>query len=317
VKYAGNPSSSPRLRPRVFAISLMILASTSFGMQDMEPATGPGPMKVIFFTDIHARTEWDTPEALRRAAEAITEQKADLVICGGDMITEGSQSSEVQAAPRWAAYRAMRNAIRPEPIEVIGNHDLVGVSPFDASPPAEDPRTQVRRQLDLTRTYRSLDRNGYHFILLDSIEVTTDKRQYRGFIGPEQMDWLRHDLAQVETHTPIVLVSHIPLLTEVSQIMSDIQYPSPTDRCIVNSREVLDTFRDHHLLVVLQGHLHINEYFRREHTTFITGGSICGEWWRGPWQGTPMGFGVLQLHPDRVEWNYHTYEWIPRRPVGF
>jgi 3',5'-cyclic-AMP phosphodiesterase len=67
---------------------------------------------------------------------------------------------------------------------------------------------------------------------------------------------------------------------------------------------------------VLQGHLHVNELLRWKGTTFITGGAICGQWWRGPRLGTPEGFGVLTLHPDRVEWEYLTYGWDARRPAG-
>jgi hypothetical protein len=49
-------------------------------------------------------------------------------------------------------------------------------------------------------------------------------------------------------------------------------------------------------------------------TTFITGGAVCGQWWRGPWHGTDAGFGVLTLRPDRVDWEYKEIGWVPRRP---
>jgi hypothetical protein len=49
-------------------------------------------------------------------------------------------------------------------------------------------------------------------------------------------------------------------------------------------------------------------------TTFITGGAVSGKWWRGSWHGTPEGFGVVTLRPDRVEWQYRTYGWQARRP---
>ena len=78
------------------------------GWRRPAPATADRPLKVVFFTDIHARTEWDTPEALAQAAAAINAQRADLVLCGGDMITDGYDSSPAMAAPRWEAYRAMR-----------------------------------------------------------------------------------------------------------------------------------------------------------------------------------------------------------------
>ena len=280
------------------------------------PVAPTGSLKVVFFTDVHARTEWDTPEALARAAEAINVQKADLVLCGGDMITDGFESSAAMVASRWEAYRVLHEAIRPEPVSVVGNHDLVGVEPPDGSPPADDPRADVRAWMNLPQTVQSFDLNGYHFILLDSTEITTNELKYRGFIDAEQMAWLRRDLDQVAAETPIVVVTHIPLLTGFFQMTGGIETPVPADRGVVNNREVLALFENHRLLAVLQGHLHVNEMMRWRNTTFITGGAISGKWWRGPWQGTPAGFGVLQLHPDQVEWTYHDLGWEPRRPVG-
>lgn len=273
-------------------------------------------LKVVFFTDIHARTEWAVPEALQRAADAINAQRADLVICGGDMITDGYDASPASAAPRWAVYQAMHDRIRPEPVAVVGNHDLVGVEPADGSPSAGDPRAEVRARLDMPQTYRSFDRNGYHFILLDSVELTRDELKFRGFIGPEQMAWLRADLARVAADTPIVVVSHLPLLTGFYQMTGGIETPVPANRGVINNREVLAAFANHRLLAVLQGHLHVEEWMRWRSTTFITGGAVCGKWWRGSWCGTPEGFGVLTLHPDRVEWQYLPYGWEARRPNG-
>ena len=286
------------------------------GLRPETAPTPPRPLKVVFFTDIHTRTEWDTPKALAQAAAAINAQQADVVLCGGDMITDGYDSSPAMAAPRWQVYRAMHEAIRPEPVSVVGNHDLVGVDPADGSPPVADPRAEVRTWMNMPQTYRSFDQGGFHFILLDSIELTSDELKYRGFIGPEQMDWLRADLAQVAADTPIVLVTHIPLLTGFYQMTGGIAEPVPANRGVVNNREVLAAFENHRLLAVLQGHLHVNELLRWRETTFITGGAVCGKWWRGAWHDTPEGFGVLLLYPDRVEWEYHTYGWEARRPAG-
>ena len=44
------------------------------------PALPPQPLRVVFFSDIHTRTEWDTPEALRMAADAINARQADLIL---------------------------------------------------------------------------------------------------------------------------------------------------------------------------------------------------------------------------------------------
>ncbi len=277
------------------------------------PVADPAPLKMVFFTDIHARTEWGTPDALRMAAEAINAQQADVVIGGGDMITDGYTSSADRVAPRWEVYRAFHEAIQPTPVSVVGNHDLVGVESFDGSPPSHDPRSEVKKQMNRPRTDGSFTQGGYHFILLDSTEITTDELKYHGRIGPEQMNWLHRNLAGVSPETPIVVVTHIPLVTDFFRSPDGTDL-APPNRVVVNAREVIEAFAGHRLLAVLQGHLHVVEEIQRDGTLFLTGGAICGKWWRGSWHGTPEGFMVLTLHPDRVEWEYLTYGWTARRP---
>jgi hypothetical protein len=46
----------------------------------------------------------------------------------------------------------------------------------------------------------------------------------------------------------------------------------------------------------------------------ITGGALCGKWWRGSWHGTGEGYGMLTLRADRVDWEYHGYGWKAVRP---
>ncbi|MBT8368860.1 MAG: metallophosphoesterase, partial [Deltaproteobacteria bacterium] len=146
------------------------------------PAGGSdkGSVRLTFYTDVHARTEWNTPDAMALAADAINAQKADLVIAGGDLITDGFQSSAEQAAPRWDAYMKMHRAIKADVFPAMGNHDLVAAIPADGTPAADNPRAVYLDRMGLARTYYSFSAAGYHFIILDSIQVTGDDYQYQG-----------------------------------------------------------------------------------------------------------------------------------------
>jgi 3',5'-cyclic AMP phosphodiesterase CpdA len=269
---------------------------------------------MVFFTDVHARTEWQTPMAMARAAAAINAREPDLVVAGGDLITDGFQSTSATVAPRWRAYLEMHRALDGRVEPVLGNHDLVAADPDDGSPSSLDPRAEFRAHFDLASTYRSFDVSGYHVVLLDSIVVSGDDLRYHGRIDSAQLDWLGRDLASVAPSTPIVVATHIPLLTSFYQATEGATAAAPANRVVVNSRDVLDLFAGHNLLLVLQGHLHVEEMLRWRGTTFITGGAVCGKWWRGAWHGTPEGFGVLSLRPDRVDWQYVTYGWVAQRP---
>ena len=106
---------------------------------------GDADLRFVFYTDIHARTEWETPDAMMQAAMAITDIEADLVICGGDCITDGFQASSEKVQPRWDAYMQMHRAIQPRPYAAIGNHDLVAAIPEDGGMPSPDPRARHSR----------------------------------------------------------------------------------------------------------------------------------------------------------------------------
>jgi len=272
------------------------------------------PLRLLFYTDVHARTEWETPLALARAAEAINAQRADLVIAGGDLITDGFQSSAATVAPRWDAYMDMHRAIKPEVHAVIGNHDLVAAIPEDGTPPSHEPRAIFLERMGLERTYRSFDALGYHFVLLDSVQVVGGGLKYQGRIEADQLQWLREDLAKLPPNTPVVCVLHIPLLTAFYAATKGATAPAPSNRAVVNSREVLDVLDQYNTVLVLQGHIHVKELIRWRNTTFLTGGAVCGKWWRGPWHGTQEGYSVVTLHQDRVEWEYVDYGWEARRP---
>jgi len=271
-------------------------------------------LRLGFFTDVHARTEWQTPQAMAKAAAALNALKPDLVIAGGDLITDGFQSAARTVAPRWDAYLKMHAAIDARIEPVLGNHDLVAARPEDGTEPAADPRAEFRRRLGLDRTWRSFDAAGTRFFLLDSVDVTDDDLKYHGRISDRQLAWLADELGRTDTDTPIVLATHVPLLTAMYQATEGATVAPPANRVTVNNRQVLELFAGHNLLVVLQGHLHVNEMLRWRGTTFVTGGAVCGKWWRGSWHGTSEGFGIVTLRPDRVEWQYHSYGWEAQRP---
>ncbi len=291
-------------------LCLCSCSGTRWLLRDSEP----GRLRFIFYSDVHARVEWETPRALAMAAEAINAQKPDLVVANGDLITDGFQSSASTVAPRWDEYMKMHAAIEADVYTGIGNHDLVAAIPEDGSPPAEDPRAVFRERLGVERTFYQFDAAGYHFFVLDSIEVTGGELLYRGWIGEEQQDWLRSELSRLPRKTPIVLVIHIPLLTSFYAATEGSTFAAKPNRVVVNNREVLELFRERNLLLVIQGHLHAKELIRWRDTTFITGGTLSGKWWRGDWFGTSPGFNVVTLNGGRVDWEYVEYGWKARRP---
>ena len=268
-----------------------------------------GALRLVFYTDIHADAEPPTPTALGMAAEAINAQRPDLVLCGGDLIAGGFEAKPDEVAPRWEAYTGMARAIEAEHHAVIGNHDLVGARPRDGSRPAPDPRLDFRRRLGVSRTYGTFDALGYRFVLLDSLRISDAPHMYDGWVSSEQRDWLRGLLSRTPPDQPLVVVLHVPLLTAFFAATEGATSPAPRNRVVVNNTELLALFADHSLVLVLQGHLHVSEAVQWRGTTFLTGGAICGNWWRGSYHGTAEGFSALTLREDRIDWDHVEYGW--------
>jgi len=301
-------------RREMLALSGAALAALPARASWPAPGAAGEAFRIVFYTDVHARTEWETPRALAMAAAAINAATPELIVAGGDLITDGFQSSAATVEPRWQAYLEMHRSLRPRVEPVLGNHDLVAAIPEDGTPSSADPRQRFRTAFSLERTYRSVAAGSYRLLILDSVSVVGGDDQYHGRIEPDQLGWLASEVESIDRSTPIVLATHIPLLTGFYQATQGATAAAPANRIVVNNREVLELFADHNLLLVLQGHLHVAEMLRWRDTTFITGGALCGKWWRGSWHGTGEGFGVLTLRPDRIDWEYRGYGWKAVRP---
>ena len=108
-----------------------------------------GPLRIAFYTDLHLRTEWQTPDAWKQAAQKINALPADIAICGGDMITDGFDAAADTLEPRWQVYFEGRNLIKKDVYTMIGNHGLVGAIPADGSAPEKDPRRVFKEKMKL------------------------------------------------------------------------------------------------------------------------------------------------------------------------
>lgn len=305
-----------RLLHALAAGGALATASPALGLSTW-PIQGSerGSLRIAFYSDVHARQEGDTPAALKMAANRINALKPDLVLGGGDLVDGNFSSSAADVAPYWDAYMAMHRAIKGEHHVAIGNRDLAGVLPKDGTSPVADPRLIFKQRLGLKRTYQAFDALGYHVMLLDSVHISDDEYKYHGRISTEQQEWIKAELSRLPPGKPIVLALHLPLVTAFFGAARGMTYQAKPNRVVVNNTEVLELFAEHNLVLVLQGHLHVSEELHLRGTTFITGGAICGKWWRGSRFGTPEGFCSITLRPDRVEWEYLTYGWHASHPA--
>jgi 3',5'-cyclic AMP phosphodiesterase CpdA len=94
------------------------------------------------------------------------------------------------------------------------------------------------------RGWRSFDYRGVHFVGL--VNVMNLKAGGMGVLGPEQIDWLKKDVAGLKNSTPIVVFAHVPLWSV---------YPKwgwGTE----DSEQALSLLRRFAAVTVLNGHIH-------------------------------------------------------------
>jgi 3',5'-cyclic AMP phosphodiesterase CpdA len=275
-------------------------------------ADSPDLLRLAFYTDVQATEEWGVPEAMTMAAAAINAVEPDLVIAGGDLILGGFSAEAVEAEKKWGVYAKLADALVAPVHAAIGNHDLVGAASIGAEDAVAARRSFLTRH-GLERSYYSFDYEGRHLIVLDTVQIVGGHGGYEGGLDEAQREWLLADLRKVGADTPVILVSHMPLLTVYPVATRGWLEVPDANRVIQKANELLDMFAEHRLELVLQGHLHAFERIDWRGTTFVTGGSVSGDWWRGPHEGTPEGFTVIEFDGDEISVRYESYGWRSRR----
>lgn len=218
---------------------------------------------------------------------------------------DANETSTAKATQLFRLYEETLQRISAPVHAVPGNHDVIGLS-NKSNVPASDPLYGKKYFEDrIGKRYRSFDHKGWHFVLLDSIGVTSS-RVFLGLIDEEQLEWLRGDLNRVGTARPVVVLTHVPLVSGVMQIVPD-PWKAAETYLVTNASAVLEVMRPYNVKAVLQGHTHIRETVIYGKTRFITSGAVSGNWWKGARLGHPEGFGVLTVRGGEISWRYEKY----------
>ena len=261
-------------------------------------------------TDIHLQPERRAAEGFQAAIDNVNALNPDFVITGGDLIMDALGVSFERADSLYDMYFNLAQNFKMPVYNTIGNHEVFGLYTDSGISPqhVEYGKTMYLNRLKVEQPYYSFDHKGWHFIVLDGIGFTPERRYY-GYVDSAQVEWLKTDLEAVESSTPIVISTHIPLVTVYGQMVKGATYGLSQGEVIVNAKEVLDLFENHNLKLVLQGHLHEVEEIIFKGTHFITAGAVSGEWWKGPRDGFPEGFALISVKGGEFTWSYQTYGW--------
>ncbi len=285
-------------------LSLLGASAAASALPALAAPVPAEPFSFLFLTDTHIEPELNATHGVDLAMQRARTLRGDFAIQGGDHVFDALGVSKARATQLFDLYAKTEQDLGLKVHHTLGNHDVFGVYLSSGASPT-DPEYGKKLYADrFGPTFYSFDHKDHHFIVLDSIGITAD-HHYEARIDDDQLTWLQKDLAAQAPGTPIVVTTHIPLVTALQSYT----LPAPQAASgigFTNGPAAIQLFEGHNVLGVLQGHTHINETVVWHGIPYITSGAVCGNWWHGTRLGTPEGFTVVTVAGGKLTARYET-----------
>jgi 3',5'-cyclic-AMP phosphodiesterase len=284
------------------------------------------PRRVLRFahpTDIHVQPELDGAAGMAAAFRHMMDlsDPPQMILVGGDLPMDVNATPFAGSESLWSLYKNTLAENVPATVPVhhaIGNHDIWGLDRRACRTSGREALFGKQWFLDefgYTSTYYSFDMAGWHFIVLDSIDPDTSKKDFDCRLGTKQTQWLTSDLAATPAGMPVVVVSHVPIVS----VTTFFERPRETDRDIrIEHRRMHSDYqaineiflRRPNVKLCLSGHTHLVDRTEYDGVTYICDGAVCGNFWKGPWLQTREGYGLIDLYEDgSFSHRYVEYGW--------
>ncbi len=305
--YVHKPGGSPALKHPGIAPTGPLPASIDFPLQARRE---PDTFQAIFFGDTQPRDLREVDYFKHDIVDELVGQtNASFGVTLGDIVFDdlsvmGPHNATVAliGIPWW---------------NVIGNHDVNA-----------DAHTAIDFEDTYNRVYGpshySFDHGPVHFVALDNIQWVppgdrgtngSNGSTWRSGIDPQQLAWLKNDLALVPEKQLVLLMMHVPIYD------------------MTNRAEVYRLVEQRPYCLSIAGHTHwmAHRFLRREdgwmgpephhHIVNVT---ACGSWWTGQPDeygiphatmacGAPNGYSVLTFRERGVEVSFKA----ARRPGSY
>ena len=158
-------------------------------------------------------------------------------------------------------------------------------------------------QLQLSTPYYSFTKNGWKFILLDSVHLDFDNTWYIGKLGDVQLAWLENELKSTPADMPVCVLSHIPILS--ATLMVDDNDTGTNKWEILGGEMHTDVnkivslfYKYPNVKLCLSGHIHLRDKVIYNNVTYVCNGAVSGAWWEGNKRETAPGYGLIDFYAD-------------------
>lgn len=274
-------------------------------------------LRIAHLTDIHVQPERGAPEGMEAAlAHAVGQKdKPDLIFTGGDLIMDSFGATKERTKEQWDIFARVMGGVKLPVEHTIGNHDVWGWGSREKySKEPEYGKKWACDILGLKKPFRSFDRAGWHFIVLDSTYMK-EPTGYTARLDDEQYEWLKGDLAATDPKTPIMVVSHIPIIAICSFFDGENEksgdWTIPGSWMHIDARRIKDAFKKHpNVKICVSGHEHLLDQVVYNGVNYFCNGAVCGAWWAGDYHECTYGYALIDLYDDgSFENKYVAYGW--------
>ena len=284
----------------------------ALGRQEAEAEDAPS-FSFVHITDTHIQPELRATFGVRKAFDAINALpgKPDFGLVGGDLVMDAALVDLERAKLVYDLWDREAEALKFPLHYSIGNHDVFDLA-STGKPGAQNPnygKGLWQSRLKLANRYSSFEHKGWLFVTLDSVGITPDGK-WDGFLDKVQMTWLDDLLRKTPKTKPIVFLTHFPIFTIFSLYTSGTTSALPPGLVVKNGLEFFNLIQGYNVKAVFQGHTHVLEECSYLGAKYITGGAVCGEWWKGKRLGVHSeGFIVATCRGEELSWKYVDYGW--------
>jgi len=259
-------------------------------------------LRVAHLTDVHLKDKFDAPARFAKCLHHVQQQPGvDLILNGGDIVFDMNKENIDTINAQWKLWHSIIKSDCSLPMHyILGNHD-VWWNENDKGQALYGKKFSMD-QIQLSAPYYSFIKNGWKFILLDSVHLDIDDTWYMGKLGDVQFAWLENELNNTPAAMPVLVMSHIPLLTATNLV---------DDEVAVNKWEILGGemhtdiskiatlfYKHPNLKLCPSGHIHLRDKVVYNNVTYLCNGAVSGAWWEGNKRETAPGYGLIDLYAD-------------------
>lgn len=283
----------------VVVLCALYLFASCGNAQKQKPADVK--LRFAYLTDVHLNqhNRGNGDEGLQKALTTAADLGAEFVLFGGDNVETDRMKDEAQADSLHARFKRIVAESGIPSYFTMGNHDR-----FYEYNGQRDTLGFRMFEKHYGATCYSFTRQGVHFVVLNALHPAQGKPYW---VDDEQLAWLQADLEQAGKGMPVILSTHVPLLSLYYPVVDGTMKAWDM---VHNSKAVVDLLKRYDTRLVLQGHQHLYEQIYERDLWFVTAGAVSADWWKGPLLTTEEGFLMVEVDEHNgVSWRYVNYGW--------